>query len=121
MMSEPDSPVSKLQHPEPQWSMEVHVSSPDRYQPSDDSDAEREEGLSGPKEEAPSQGGCFLVLRPPAFVAHFVKPGHFERARHQMMEQAIESKQCPELMRSVRRDYEVTRLGGKKQFLDDHP
>jgi hypothetical protein len=113
MMSEPDSPVSKLQQPEPQWSMEVHVSSPDRYQPSDDSDAEREEGPSGPEEEAPSQGGCFSFLRPPTVAAHLVRHGHF--AWHQMMAQNIELKQCQILcIRFDRRAYEVGRLEIKK-------
>lgn len=52
--------------------MEVNVSSPERYVPGGDtegygpeadSDAERKEGPSGPKEEAPSQGGIKSVRK----------------------------------------------------------
>lgn len=67
-MPGPDRLSSVLQQHHPKWSLEENVSSPERYVPGGDleryaPDAEQDEGPSGPKEEAPSQGGrkgCFV-------------------------------------------------------------
>ncbi|GAQ80722.1 hypothetical protein KFL_000600390 [Klebsormidium nitens] len=75
-----NSPASGVQQHQLQWSMEVNVSSPERYVPGGDtdgygpdadSDAERKEGPSGPKEEAPSQVSTIPLMKLPLALGVF--------------------------------------------------